>query len=572
MSVETVKHDGPGRIGIFRLGERRFETPAVEISISPFNSFFSPVPPSQLDYDLNLAPAIPLGFYSPKDVIEKAVKRIAETDYTGYNTLYIPALKRIEMIEAFLDVMRENEFEAVYIGNSRQLERNYREFVLILRKLREEFPNVLIVMDVEPFLYPLAVYLGADAFDTRSLKLYDFQNMAFTPYSPFIWEEGSNSHDFSKYIIRLVSRAIEEGKLRYLVENFLNTPSNEGILRIADMENPDYLEEYTPTTVREILFVSGNSMRRPEVLRWQRRVVERFEPPKDTKLVLLLPCSAKKPYSTSRSHALYRKVIKEAVGISNFIHELILTSPLGVVPREWEKLAKYDIVVTGHWSREEIESAAIVLSKVLAKYPRDVSVVAHLEGPYRKIAEEAMNMAGREIIFTKVNGSTTTKKSLESLKDTLVEFGEELRADGKYREYRRLKELRSIFDYYLGRGAGLAAIPDGAKIRGSRMLVIKFEGKQTGTISDSSISLTPFGMQRVYRTTGSYWVKIDFELRGDVFAVGVNEADEEIRPGDLVGVIRDEEVVGVGRAVLSGREMIKAKRGIAVKIKNRKKV
>jgi len=64
-------------------------------------------------------------------------------------------------------------------------------------------------------------------------------------------------------------------------------------------------------------------------------------------------------------------------------------------------------------------------------------------------------------------------------------------------------------------------------------------------------------------------VKIDFELRGDVFAIGVNEADPGIRPDDIVGVVRDEKVVGVGKAVLAGEEMVKAKKGIAVKVRKR---
>lgn len=63
------------------------------------------------------------------------------------------------------------------------------------------------------------------------------------------------------------------------------------------------------------------------------------------------------------------------------------------------------------------------------------------------------------------------------------------------------------------------------------MLRIFVEGQQTGTFTDGVISVTPpYGMQRIYDAVKSYWVKIDFELRGgDVFAVGVEEADPRIR-------------------------------------------
>ncbi|NPA47026.1 MAG: RNA-binding protein [Thermococci archaeon] len=594
MTVETLKHEGPGRLGIARIRrphERRIETPTVDLSVSPFNSLFNPQPASSLEeYDLTLAPSLPLGFYSPEEVVAKVLEKIGEIDYGDYNTFYLPALKNTKMLDGFLRILEDsgNEFEAVYVGNSRQLTKNYREFVETLKCLRERLPNTLIVMDVEPFFYPLAVYLGVDAFDTRSLKLYDFEGRAFTPYSPFVWSEGANSEEFSRSMIEIVRRAMEEDRLRQIVENFLHTASHEGILRIADVEYGDYLEEYTPTTPRTIYFISNDSMRRPEVGRWQRRVLERFEPPKNTKLVLLLPCSAKKPYSLSRSHVLYRKVVREAVGNGiHVIHDLILTSPLGVVPREWERLAKYDIVVTGHWSREEVESSAELLAKTLEKYPKDIPVVAHLDGPYVDIAKEAAEMSGRDVVFTNVEGSTTSRESLNSLKEVLSSFKDDLEVTRMDRRYRSIDWIRKIFDYYLGKGAGTAVLPEGnrnrmmnrrmargmtrIRVRGSKILTITVDGQQTGTIKDAAISLTPFGMQRVYDATKSYWVEVDFDLRGDVFAVGVNGADERIRPGDIVGIIRDGEVIGVGRAVLSGREMLRARRGVAVKVKKRKK-
>ena len=54
--------------------------------------------------------------------------------------------------------------------------------------------------------------------------------------------------------------------------------------------------------------------------------------PTRTDTVVLLPCSARKPYSLSRSHALFAGAVRDRA------HELIVTSPLGIVPRELEPL------------------------------------------------------------------------------------------------------------------------------------------------------------------------------------------------------------------------------------------
>ena len=55
---------------------------------------------------------------------------------------------------------------------------------------------------------------------------------------------------------------------------------------------------------------------------------------------------------------------------------------------------------------------------------------------------------------------------------------------------------------------------------------------------------------------------------GDVFAVHVVGADDEIRARDEVVVVEGKgKVLAVGRAVLSGEEMRAFKRGVAVKVR-----
>lgn len=63
---------------------------------------------------------------------------------------------------------------------------------------------------------------------------------------------------------------------------------------------------------------------------------------------------------------------------------------------------------------------------------------------------------------------------------------------------------------------------------------------------------------------------IDFDLKTNtLFAPGVIDADSNIIPKDEVVIVRDGEVVAVGRAVLAGEEMKKAVKGVAVKIRHR---
>ena len=54
----------------------------------------------------------------------------------------------------------------------------------------------------------------------------------------------------------------------------------------------------------------------------------------------------------------------------------------------------------------------------------------------------------------------------------------------------------------------------------------------------------------------------------NVFAPFVLDADEEIRPGDDVLIVnKDDELAGVGKALLNKEEMLAFRSGIAVRTK-----
>ena len=64
---------------------------------------------------------------------------------------------------------------------------------------------------------------------------------------------------------------------------------------------------------------------------------------------------------------------------------------------------------------------------------------------------------------------------------------------------------------------------------------------------------------------------MDFELKGNLFAVGVQKADPRIRIGDEAVIVCEGEVRGVGVAEMCGREMTDLRRGIAVKVRHKVK-
>jgi len=315
-----------------------------------------------------------------------------------------------------------------------------------------------------------------------------------------------------------------------------------------------YLERRAPVARRSKFYANcSESLARVEVSRFAERILSRYTAPKSD-VLLLLPCSAKKPYSLSRSHRLFAEAVG---GRRRYLHELILTSPLALVPRELEEAypaASYDVPVTGRWDREERAWLAVCLEAYL-KRNRYSRVVAHLEGEL----EETVRESGLDAVYT---GGGIGSAALERLGLAVAEA---------CREAVRLPDLRLLryrahADFYFGQGAGEALLEGKIVVRGRE---IQDEAKKplaSWTIN-GSMALSMQGAKRLERL-GRYIVRIgDFLPRGSLLAPGVVEADEQIRPGDEVIVV-GEKAFGVGRARMSGWEMAASSRGVAVDLRH----
>jgi predicted RNA-binding protein (TIGR00451 family) len=145
-----------------------------------------------------------------------------------------------------------------------------------------------------------------------------------------------------------------------------------------------------------------------------------------------------------------------------------------------------------------------------------------------------------------------------------------------------LQKIRSVADYQFGRDAGKKLFPDEVDIVYSkntgkiRHIHLKNELLATLRPTTGLFVLTLAGAKRLVREAKPLrcWVKVHddaepFVSKGrSAFAKHVIDADEEIRPQDEAVVInRKGEVLAVGRALLSGREMKEFKRGTAVRVR-----
>jgi predicted RNA-binding protein (TIGR00451 family) len=146
-----------------------------------------------------------------------------------------------------------------------------------------------------------------------------------------------------------------------------------------------------------------------------------------------------------------------------------------------------------------------------------------------------------------------------------------------------LQKIRSVADYQFCRGAGKALFPRNVSIKFSkatgRIRHIYLKNRLLATLrpTDGFLGLTVFGGERLKRAFKPPRFRVivrsdigKFIKEGkSVFAKHVEFADPEIRPMDEVVVVDEKDkVLAVGRALLSGEELLAFERGVAVKVRH----
>jgi archaeosine synthase len=480
------------------------------------------------------------------------------------------------------DLARAAGADAVFLANGPEFERSPREFVALMGRVREILGPARVVAVTglaTPANIAVLVYAGIDVVDSSRMVLDSARGQFHTSdgSSPMAQVDrhacgcpaclaGDALQAHNEYALHrevlLVRNQLSHGRLRELVERRLaNAPWNTAVLRHLDLRGYEVVEPYAPVAGEEMLAYAAESLHRPEIVRFRRRVRERYRKPPHARILLLLPCSARKPYSASRSHRRFRQAIMASRNPSA-VHAVIVTSPLGLVPRELERFypaRAYDIPVTGDWSRDE----AALVSEDLAAYveanPYD-AIVAHL-GAEAPIVQAALPDA---ILSTKDRPSSDD--SLVALTRTLDQVAGSAKPVGK--GVRFVEEMTNIACFQFGEPG--RQLVEGATFRGRFPDVrVMRNGQQVAMHTDRGLlSLTLEGGEILSRAD-SYWVEIeDFQPKGNVFAVGVVDAAPEVRPGDDVVVRHKGEVRAVGTARLGWREMKDLERGEAVHVRH----
>ena len=541
---EVIRREGPCRTGIFLEGDIELRTPCAKDTVKLFPSVKS-----------TAIANVPL--YADENFCERYLKQ-PEGIFIAH-----PASPQEIKAGSGSVVMVSNWHTAL------KDPRNYVKWIIAMKAVQPPDTMWYAPACALPSNAATLIASGFDLFDFTAVDLKTSQGLFCNPDGEYPAEEYMNSgacrcegclkgdlklHNriaLETEIAKLALR-INEGNLReYLEKQSLNSPGLVSVMRLFDRDY-EFAEKNTPIA-RPIRLYSNStdSINRPEIKRFMERVISRYIPSRSD-VAVILPCSARKPYSSSQSHRKFMGTVRDRA------HEIILTSPLAIVPRELEAVypaGHYDVPVTGYWDMEERKIIGGIVGRYFTKNRYD-HVFIHLDGDAAEIAKDALENAGINSTIT-ATGSPTSPESLRNLDKALSGFPR------KNHDY-----IRGTLSWQFGSETDTSGMIIKGRFGNRKVLKNK---KQLFSIDNET---------GLYRPTFDGWKFLDdiyivgiddFIPQGDILAPGVVSCDPEIRPGDEV-FVRGDKAVATGKAVMGADEMIRSGRGVAVKVRKVKKI
>ena len=443
----------------------------------------------------------------------------------------------------------------VVLVDAVQLAAQSGKLVKAIQTLKHRFPGALLWTPGlgGPDNVAVLAWFGVDLFDTSRTRFALSSDHLLTSYGPRLPLSGETCnmdvavHHYQQ-AIRSVQSAIEHGTLRRLAQQqSLNSPRLVEHMRHFDALNSatDGLLRAHPCGLESIEFMAQESHLDAEVDAWVDFIQNRYIAPEslDNTLVLL-PCSERKPYRLSKSH---RKFI-DAIG-TNGCHEVMVTSPLGLVPRDLEDVwpaGFYDIPVTGDWTRDELDRVHSMVESLLARHH------------YRCVINHSgieLSIDGIEIIDTRQGESSGARNALQRLTDAVDHAKQTHELRRRKGEVVNMDRFRSISRYLYNNDAWL----EDCRIRGKPpRWKIEKDGKQIALwfydragFSFSKDAILPLYENNILPIVH---LKSEIKWKGDLHLGIIESYDPSVRRGQDVMVVQKGQPVGLARSIAPGWE------------------
>ncbi|MCW4017845.1 MAG: tRNA guanosine(15) transglycosylase TgtA [Candidatus Bathyarchaeota archaeon] len=328
---------------------------------------------------------IPTGWHVPK---EKAQETVAETLKrakaffklkTRQDTLWVGPVqggRHLDLVAKSAKAMGKLPFQIHALGSPTEVMESYRYDVLVdmimTAKMNLPFDRPLHLFGAgHPHMMALAAALGCDLFDSAAYALYARENRymtengtwrlgemdyfpcqcpkcaAATPKQVMAMPKAEKEQFLAEHNLHVcvaelkrIKQAIRDGRLWEHVE--MRAHAHPALLtalkRVKDYEG--VIEKFSPTVKQSgLFFFDSIGLSRPEVIHYRDRLANRYCPPQEAKVLMLVPQTRNKPFHRSEEFKDVRRMVNR-VGedAAESVHVCFYCAPFGVVPLELDEV------------------------------------------------------------------------------------------------------------------------------------------------------------------------------------------------------------------------------------------
>ena len=531
--------------------------PELDEYLAPFKSFTDDKIPATitLESKLNLSPPdfsikAPNWQTSIGHVLPPSLEEADAGEPAGIGPLLPVSWQRLSHDEALVNP--DLNPGIVVLVDAAQLAAQPERLVKAIQVLKHRFPGSLLWTPGigGPDNAAVLCWFGVDIFDLSRSRMCSSAGVILSANGPRMPVESMNESSGMevqieqwRQSIASIKSHLSSGNLRSLVDKqSLNSPKLVEHLRLHDKicTGQEGLLSSHVDKEKQLDCSSHSSLNDPIVGDWCEFISNSYQAPEGLdKVLILLPCSARKPYRFSKSHGRFIRSIN-----NNSCHEVMVTSPLGLVPRDLEEVwpaSHYDIPVTGDWTSDELLRTQNTLLSLLKRHNYQL-VINH--------SSMELSTGDVELIETR-NGMTAGKhEALENLSNTVKEALDRFEVPNRRNNRALMDTFASVSRKQMKNDNWL----DGVSVRGKPPFWrLEKDNKQIAIWSIDrrgfSFSKAAIPVLHENKSLSKMELKSGMKWKGDIFYSNIDSFDSDIKAGNDILVYQDGLPVGLARAV-----------------------
>lgn len=371
---------------------------------------------------------------------------------------------RLDLLARSASEMAKLPFDIHALGSPTEVMENYRFDVLVDMILTAK-TNLPIERPLHlfgaghPFMFSLAIALGCDFFDSAAYAIYAKENRYMTETGTVRLEELEffpcacpkclskapkevaelpqkerqaflAEHNLYACLLEIkrIKQAIIEGRLWEHLE--LRAHGHPALLKALKKlkKYEEFIEKYSPTVKRRgLFFFNSIGLVRPEVVRHRVRLGERYNPPKEAEILILIPQNKNKPFHRSEEYKELVKALRNSPKEhSRKLHVCFYEAPFGVIPVELDEiypLSQHE--TTFPPDKETVEYVASQVSNYIVRNNYKMVLLVH---NFEEWSEEILKTCkktclAKDIIFKSFDVEKKWVKFLSNFLDRELQKG-----------------------------------------------------------------------------------------------------------------------------------------------------